>query len=391
MADTRIYAVVIRAVLLIRSDITYGPRLFNSWLPAETWVEALRNLGHIDEDLVFSVRQFNAAFSKSSTYGSALLRFDGSNLTGMFRVTFQHRHYYYFTQELKQVKYPSPLNGAWKERVLERAANALTIPSTRARPATVVDSTTAFGINVRVDGNANEDEEEFQRKRQRLETVASSCSYWPASPEAYQLFSSRGPSFRGEGIDSNSTTLGETMILDENPQETVERRITALQAVHESADSWRGVVKGGDPDNFCSKTEIFEIRQRATFLCLAYQLALQKMNQWTWQDCCKAACSRLNDLGLQQATFYRTIAEWNKIYRKLECFPHPNAYVQCGKRPLPPLLETFPDAKEQIVAFGVGNLTTLTIEGVHDFIVSTVIPRLVVVWRDDNHDGTKYC
>jgi hypothetical protein len=94
----------------------------------------------------------------------------------------------------------------------------------------------------------------------------------------------------------------------------------------------------------------------------------------------------LNDLGLQQATFYSTIAESNKIYRKLECFPHPNAYVQCGKRPLPQLLETFPNAKEQIVAFGVRDLTTLTIEGVHDFIVSTVIPRLVVVWRNDNHE-----
>jgi hypothetical protein len=175
------------------------------------------------------------------------------------------------------VMYPSPLNGAWKERVLKRAANALTIPSTRARPATV-NSTTVFGISVRVDGDANEDEEEFQGKRQRLEMAASSCSYWPASLEAFhQLFSSRGPSFRGGGgVGSNSTTLVETMILDESPQTTEERRITALKAVNESADSWRGVVKGGDPDNFCSKTEIFEIRQQATFLYLAYQLALQK-------------------------------------------------------------------------------------------------------------------
>jgi hypothetical protein len=138
----------------------------------------------------------------------------------MFRVTFQHRHYYYLTQELQQVLYPSPLNGAWKERVLERAANSLTIPSTRARPA-IVNSTTVFGTSVRVDGDANEDQEEFQRKRQRLETVASSCSYWPASPEAYQLFSSRGPSFRGGGMGRNSTILGETMTMDESPQETV--------------------------------------------------------------------------------------------------------------------------------------------------------------------------
>jgi hypothetical protein len=57
--------------------------------------------------------------------------------------------------------YPSPLKGAWKERVLERAANALTTPSTRAQPATV-NSTTVFGTSVRVDGDANDNEEEFQ-------------------------------------------------------------------------------------------------------------------------------------------------------------------------------------------------------------------------------------
>jgi hypothetical protein len=82
---------------------------------------------------------------------------------------------------------------------------------------------------------------------------------------------------------------------------------------------------------------------------------------------------------MQQATFYRTIAKWNIIYRKLESFPHPNTYVkQCGKRPLPQLLEMFPDAKDQIVAFGVKSLATLTIEGVLDLIVSTPIPRLAI-------------
>ena len=86
---------------------------------------------------------------------------------------------------------------------------------------------------------------------------------------------------------------------------------------------------------------------------------------------------------MHQATFYRTIAEWNIIYRKLECFPHPNAYVQCGKRPLPRLLEMFPDAKDQIVAFGLKNLATLTIESVLDLIVSTVIPRLALQWKKE--------
>ncbi len=72
------------------------------------------------------------------------------------------------------------------------------------------------------------------------------------------------------------------------------------------------------------------------------------------------------------------------VFRKFECFPHPNPYVQCGKRPLPRLLEIFPDAREQIIAFGVQNLATLAIEALHDFIVSTVIPRLASsLWQKD--------
>ena len=107
------------------------------------------------------------------------------------------------------------------------------------------------------------------------------------------------------------------------------------------------------------------------------------MNLWTWHDCCKESCNRLNSLGMNQATFYKTIAQWNMIFRKFECFPHPNPYVQCGKRPLPRLLEIFPDARDEIVGYGVKNLATLTIEGVHDFIVTSVIPRLAAEWKKD--------
>jgi hypothetical protein len=41
----------------------------------------------------------------------------------------------------------------------------------------------------------------------------------------------------------------------------------------------------------------------------------------------------------------------------------------------------YSDAKDHIVSFGVKNLATLTIEGIHNFIVSIVIPRLARVWK----------
>jgi hypothetical protein len=85
----------------------------------------------------------------------------------------------------------------------------------------------------------------------------------------------------------------------------------------------------------------------------------------------------------EPTTFFKAISKWNGVYRTLEVLPHPNPYVQCGKRPLPRLFEIFPDAKEQIVANNIKNLATSTIEGVHNFIASTVILQLARVWLED--------
>jgi hypothetical protein len=47
------------------------------------------------------------------------------------------------------------------------------------------------------------------------------------------------------------------------------------------------------------------------------------------------------------------------------------------------LLEAFPDAKDQIVTFGVRNLATLTIESVRNSIINAVIPRLTASWENE--------
>jgi hypothetical protein len=165
--------------------------MMNCWLPAEIWVEALQKMGHIDGGLAFNVGQFNAAFARSHKFGSVMSRFDGSNNTGIFCVSYQHRHYYYLTQESKQTTYPSPSNRAWKERVMETAANVLVIPSTRARPCTgdsipVLATTTTGAVNIDV----NEDEgQSSPSKRHRIHAASnvgvsssSTTSYWSYSP-----------------------------------------------------------------------------------------------------------------------------------------------------------------------------------------------------------------
>ena len=231
MSDIGVYTTLARAVALIRSDATYGPRMSNCWLPAATWVEALRRTGHVDASIIINVRKFNSTMSKSRLFGSVMTRFDGSNPTGVFRIDFQHQFFYYFTDPSRQVEYPRPLNGAWKERVLEAAANVLMIPSTRARPALLmVPPTTNFldtgDGNVTVT-NINEDEQS-PNKRQRIVNddasyqAQTTIAYWPDSPEAIQLFQ---PMRNVSRRDDN----GSLMYCDESPQEAVERRIKILQ------------------------------------------------------------------------------------------------------------------------------------------------------------------
>jgi hypothetical protein len=63
-----------------------------------------------------------------------MTRFDGSNATGgVFRINYEHQYFYYFKEETRPVAYPRPLNGTWKERVLQNAANVLIIPSTTSQ------------------------------------------------------------------------------------------------------------------------------------------------------------------------------------------------------------------------------------------------------------------
>jgi hypothetical protein len=52
------------------------------------------------------------------------------------------------------------------------------------------------------------------------------------------------------------------------------------------------------------------------------------------------------------------------------------------------LLELYPAAKDQIVSFGVKNLGTLTIESVHDSIITSILPRLTSTWQKEQFNDS---
>ena len=132
-APANILAIISSAFAKICLDQVLRPKLWNKWLPVEIWVEALTKANIIDEALTFNVRNFNTAMARSKSEFNGLLieRFDGSNTTGVFRVTFQKQKYYYVTNQNAQVSYPKPLDNKWKADVLAGAKDVLRMRATR--------------------------------------------------------------------------------------------------------------------------------------------------------------------------------------------------------------------------------------------------------------------
>jgi hypothetical protein len=64
--------------------------------------------------------------------GQMILRYDGTNATGIFRLIFQRTTFYNVTDKNMQVCYPMPLGDSWKGAVMDIAKNVFCLPATRS-------------------------------------------------------------------------------------------------------------------------------------------------------------------------------------------------------------------------------------------------------------------
>jgi hypothetical protein len=61
--------------------------------------------------------------------GQMILRYDGTNATGIFRLIFQRTTFYNVTDKNMQVCYPMPLGDSWKGAVMDIAKNVFCLPA----------------------------------------------------------------------------------------------------------------------------------------------------------------------------------------------------------------------------------------------------------------------
>jgi len=169
----------------------------------------------------------------------------------------------------------------------------------------------------------------------------------------------------------------DTKEADNTVEETLSRRVKTLASAVVSADGWRNVVEGRDPDNLCSESDVKSVQQHCMLLCQAYIIAIKRLGRGagkvTWKMCCEEACSILNPLGVVQATNPTSIERYNLTFRSDETFPNPNQFASLGKKPEPQMFQVYPELKERIERYCTANVATLSIESLYNFVHKTLM------------------
>ena len=96
----------------------------------------------------------------------------------------------------------------------------------------------------------------------------------------------------------------------------------------------------------------------------------------SWETIIEQTLDKLSNLGFSIPTNARTVMRWNRLFRKNNSFPHPNPYIQMGKKVKPTLFEVYPEAEEMIHQYASKNLDNLSLESLALHTRETTIPNL---------------
>ena len=91
--------------------------------------------------------------------------------------------------------------------------------------------------------------------------------------------------------------------------------------------------------------------------------------------CCEKAIQQMSEMGIKIIKNYKTIVEWNRIFRTNEMFPQPNYYIEMGKSDQHFFLETFPEVKLKLNEWAKSTLEHLNCENIVIQIKQNILPN----------------
>jgi hypothetical protein len=326
------------------SHQTIASKIKEKWIGAETLTEAIGTANRTHGSLNLTPRILNRLLPKIAKYAN-IQHFDGQNQSGLFKLEYSKKKYYYIVQPGVQITYPLLDKAGGASAFLKKVetdSKNITFRSNRENsiPLHVPQEEARQAISNQQPERVSELP---QSKRQKLLKE----TYWD-SPEAQKLFN---PSQD-----------------DVNSRETLQRRIKQLCLVQQGTDGWRHAVLGRDPDNICTENDKVVLRQKSLLLCQSYQIALREFEKApserkNWVECCTEACTILNPLGINQTIRGEHVQRYNRLFRNLNAFPHPNMDVRAGRmQALPSMLRSFQSIREGIQRYAVANLVGLTVD-----------------------------
>ena len=216
-------------------------------------------------------------------------------------------------------------------RPLPAAAASASAHATRPSPATTLNPTPAKRSQIESNSTVTPEVADA------LRTLESQTNW--ESPEAFALFH---PAKK-----------------DESTRVTLKHHVEKLSTILQEVTGYLNVIDGGDPNNVCSPSNIFDIRERCRYLWLAYEITLNRWEYYgvnSWCSCCDEAVKWVNEVnGSSFVKDGETIMRWNVIFQESGYFPHPNQALQLGKKPEPSMIAKFPEVKDQITEFCLQN------------------------------------
>jgi len=189
-------------------------------------------------------------------------------------------------------------------------------------------------------------------------------------------------------IFSNSNLFKEDVL------KGLQDRVEVLKQANQSVNGWKSLIPDDGKEDMYSQHAILVLRHRAQYLAKSYLIAMEKMNEHTWNACCTMAGEELGDLGLTQFSGGKTFVNWNTHFRKANIFPHPGYLTSTAERESNPqfrIFEYFPKAKEMFLEIANENKHQLTGKFMLEQFKEKILPTLERDSRDKEcfDDGSK--
>ena len=184
-------------------------------------------------------------------------------------------------------------------------------------------------------------------------TTIPSMPYWD-SPEARKLFRAHD---------------------NEDTQQSLRIQIEELMKANETESSYVEVIQDGEKmeEDTLTAYEKHLIHQKSQLLCISLHLALENMNKWTWNQCCREAIEMAKKMGVTATKNPKTIEKWYRNFREKRKFCVPLK----AKHNLPPFLELNPDVFRAMKEYATSNLATLSVEMMSEYIHHVVLPQMI--------------